>query len=198
MVVVIYINKPTAIAGGSLALSSGLGKGTGASTISFFTGTTLVGGNDLQTLSEKMTILGSGNVGIGITNPLHKLDVVGNINISTGSTFKIAGTDILSSTTLGTSVLTSSLTTVGALNSGSITSGFGSINVGADSITTTGTIGTASTTTFAGGSFSGTTGVFSTSTTTPLIIGGTAVGSSLTLQSTSGEGTTDYHQVCCW
>jgi hypothetical protein len=180
------------LAGGSLILSSGVGTGEGASTISFFTGTTLGDGNTLQTLSEKMTILGSGNVGIGIINPLHKLDVVGNINISTGSTFKINGTDILSSTTLGTSVLTSSLTTVGALNSGSITSGFGSINVGADSITTTGTIGTASTTTFAGGSFTGTTGVFSTSTTTPLIIGGTAVGSSLTLQSTSGEGTTDF------
>ena len=56
-----------------------------------------------------------------------------------------AGT--LSGTTLAANVVTSSLTTVGALNSGSITSGFGAIDVGADSIT--------------GGAISGTTGTFS-------------------------------------
>lgn len=39
----------------------------------------------------------------------------------------------------------------GALNAGSITSGFGSIDVGTDGITTTGTIGTAGSTTFTGG-----------------------------------------------
>ena len=37
-------------------------------------------------------------------------------------------------------LITTAATTVGALNSGSITSGFGSINVGADSVTTTGTM----------------------------------------------------------
>ncbi|MBP9714923.1 MAG: hypothetical protein KBD52_00305 [Candidatus Pacebacteria bacterium] len=62
----------------------------------------------------------------------------------------------ISGTTLASNVVTSSLTTVGALNAGSITSGFGSIDTGADTITTTGTIGTAGTTTFtgAGGTFS--------------------------------------------
>lgn len=48
------------------------------------------------------------------------------------------------------------ITGTGALNSGSITSGFGSIDVGADSIT--------------GGAISGTTGVFSTSVSTPSIV----------------------------
>ena len=62
-------------AGGSLILSSGAGKGTGASTISFQTGTTLTSGNTLQTLSTKMTILGSGFVGIGTTAPYTKLDI---------------------------------------------------------------------------------------------------------------------------
>jgi hypothetical protein len=62
------------MAGGNLILSSGAGKGTGASTISFFTGTTLTTGNTLQTLSEKVTILGNGNVGIGTVSPQTLLD----------------------------------------------------------------------------------------------------------------------------
>ena len=56
----------------------------------------------------------------------------------------------ISGTTLATNVVTSSLTTVGALNSGSIATGFGAIDVGTDTITTTGTIGTAGSTTFTG------------------------------------------------
>src|SRR4029077_20586711 len=42
------------------------------------------------------------------------------------------------------------ITGTGALDSGSITSNFGAINVGADAITPSGTIGTAATTTFTG------------------------------------------------
>ena len=49
-----------------------------------------------------------------------------------------AGT--VTGTTLNSSVVTSSLTTVGVLDSGSITSNFGSINNGASSITTTGLV----------------------------------------------------------
>ena len=62
-----------------------------------------------------------------------------NVNIADSKTYKINNTDVLSSTT-GSSVINSSLTQVGALNSGSITSGFGSIDVGNSTITTTGTI----------------------------------------------------------
>src|SRR3989339_145422 len=57
------------VVGGNLILQAGLGTGTGASTISFQTGTTLTTGLTLQTMSTKMTILGNGNVGIGTTNP---------------------------------------------------------------------------------------------------------------------------------
>ena len=59
---------------------------------------------------------------------------------TTSETLKIAGTDVLSNNTLGSGVVTSSLTTVGALDSGSITSGFGNINNGSSTITTTGAI----------------------------------------------------------
>ena len=61
--------------GGSLVLQSGVGKGTGTSTINFNTGTTLSSGGTLQTASTKMTILGNGNVGIGTTSPSAKLEL---------------------------------------------------------------------------------------------------------------------------
>jgi hypothetical protein len=66
------------VIGGNLILQSGLGTGTGESTISFQTGTTLTTGKTLQTMSTKMTILGNGNVGIGIENPTHILQVRGS------------------------------------------------------------------------------------------------------------------------
>ena len=62
------------------------------------------------------------------------------LNLVTGDAYYIAGTSVLNATTLGTAVVTSSLTTVGALGSGSISSGFGAIDNGASAITTTGTI----------------------------------------------------------
>src|SRR3989338_5156777 len=63
------------VVGGNLILQSGLGTGTGDSSISFQTGTTLTTGTTLQTMSTKMTILGNGNVGIGTTAPGYALDV---------------------------------------------------------------------------------------------------------------------------
>lgn len=129
----------------------------------------------------------SGNVGVGTASPLEKVHVIGNIlssgnvtagNITasgtilssgnigiggTGAVYRINGSTVLSSTTLGSGVVNSSLTSVGALSGGSIGTGFGVINTGADNITTSGTIGTLNTTTFAGAGFSGTTGTFSSS-----------------------------------
>jgi len=52
---------------------------------------------------------------------------------ATSVTLNAAGD--LTGTTLNSGVVTTSITTVGALNSGSITSGFGAIDVGADAIT---------------------------------------------------------------
>jgi low affinity Fe/Cu permease len=48
----------------------------------------------------------------------------------------------ISGTTLASNVVTTSITTVGALNAGSITSGFGAIDIGADNFTTTGVVNT--------------------------------------------------------
>lgn len=64
-------------------------------------------------------------VGIGVGTPAHKLDVAGAVNTST--TYKIGGVDVLSGTTLGSSVVNSSLTSVGTLTdltvSGNISGG---------------------------------------------------------------------------
>ncbi len=59
----------------------------------------------------------------------------GNINLPSGSVYLINNTNVLSATTLGSAVVNSSLTSVGALGSGSITSGFGAIDIGADALT---------------------------------------------------------------
>ena len=63
-----------------------------------------------------------------------------NLDGTNATDYKIANTSVLSATTLGSAVVTSSLTTVGALNSGSITAGFGAIDNGTSNITSGGVI----------------------------------------------------------
>lgn len=53
-------------------------------------------------------------VGIDKTNPAYPLDVTGDVNTTT--TYKIGGNDVLTSSTLGSSVTSSSLTSVGTLS----------------------------------------------------------------------------------
>jgi hypothetical protein len=65
--------------------------------------------------TETMRINSSGNVGIGTTNPSYKLDISGNTNLTTGYTYKINGSDVLTATSLGSGVTSSSLTSVGTL-----------------------------------------------------------------------------------
>ena len=60
------------------------------------------------------------------------------INIVSGDEYQIDGNSVLSANTLGTGVVTSSLTTVAALDSGSISSNFGNIDNGDSNITTVG------------------------------------------------------------
>jgi len=73
--------------------------------------------------SEKMTLTSNGSIGIGKSAPGHKLDVNGNIRGT-----NLYGTLATASQPNVTTM--SNLVTVGALDSGSITSGFTSIDVG--------------------------------------------------------------------
>ena len=71
-----------------------------------------------------------------------------DLDLASGKHLSINGTTIISGDpaastptgTLGAGIVTSSLTSVGALDTGSITSGFGSINTGSSAISTTGTL----------------------------------------------------------
>ena len=62
------------------------------------------------------------------------------INIVSGDEYQIDGNSVLSANTLGTGVVTSSLTTVAALDSGSISSNFGDIDNGDSDITSGGVL----------------------------------------------------------
>ena len=102
------------------------------------------------------------------------------INVASGDQYKINGTSVLTNNTLGSGVTNSSLTSVGILNSGSISSGFGNINTGPNTIQTTGTIsgGTLSdgTASLSSGSLTGLTGVTVQSSTPNVIIKSTDSG----------------------
>lgn len=96
----------------------------------------------------------------------------GNVNLATGGSLLLNNALLLNATRLGSSVVNSSLTSVGALDSGSITTGFGAINIGADTLDAGAatfsslTVPYASTTAF---TVSGT-GYFGTASTTNLTV----------------------------
>lgn len=121
-------------AAGSLTL--GIGNDAGL----FFDNTNLViitngagaSGIILDTEDDTVEIKGSGT--LQATFDTEGLDLV------TGDAYEINNTSVLSSTVLGSAVVTSSLTSVGALNSGSIATGFGVIDTGVSNVTTGGII----------------------------------------------------------
>ena len=95
-------------------------------------------------------------LGIGSTGQV--LKVTGGVPAwGTDTTNVAAGS--LTGTTMASNVVTSSLTTVAALNSGSITSGFGTIDTGSSTITTTGAITGGSLDVNGGSQFDGTVSV---------------------------------------
>jgi hypothetical protein len=69
----------TDVAGGTIFLNSGRGTGTGTpGNIIFSTSTATTTGTTLQTLSERMRITGTGNVGVGEASPTARLQVKGS------------------------------------------------------------------------------------------------------------------------
>ena len=70
------------------------------------------GGTQIAQMTQNL------NMSIGNSNDTYKLDVSGDINISSGSVFRINGVSALSSTTLGSGIVNSSLTSIGILNNG--------------------------------------------------------------------------------
>lgn len=68
--------------------------------------------------TQRVVIDGFGQVGLGITNnPSYTVDCGGDCNLRTGFQYRINGTSVLNSTTLGSGVTASSLTSVGTLSS---------------------------------------------------------------------------------
>ncbi|MDO8620915.1 MAG: hypothetical protein Q7R31_01405, partial [Candidatus Levybacteria bacterium] len=96
--------------------------GTPTATVSGTTGATyLTSAGLLQTTNNQQLILGGATTGDITLSPLNGAGTTlstGNLNLSTGKVYQIAGTEVLSGTTLGTGVLTSSLTTVGTIGTG--------------------------------------------------------------------------------
>jgi hypothetical protein len=76
--------------GGNLAINGGLGTGAGTpGSIIFSTSTATTTGTTLQTLSERMRITGTGNVGVGEASPTARLQVKGSGSTSATTSFLV-------------------------------------------------------------------------------------------------------------
>jgi len=121
---------------GSIRANTNLTYNPGAATLSLQNGPLLIGsgtstGTSLQTLQVTGGAYISTNTGIGTTIPTSRLHVVGDVlvigvttsngyNATTGNDYKINGTSVLTSNTLGSGVVNSSLTSVGTLTNLSV------------------------------------------------------------------------------
>lgn len=96
--------------GGNLVLSSGISTGTGASNINLQTATPGLAGTTDNNPNTKMTILGNGNVGIGVTAPASTLEVSGSMSYKylavTGATTLDATHRYVSASGAGTYAIT--------------------------------------------------------------------------------------------
>ena len=174
---------------GGAAAAGALVLGVGSDASVFFDGTNLniltdgAGASGIILDSEDDTFEFKGSGTLQIT-----MDTDG-IDLASGDAYYINNTSVLNATTLGSAVITSSLTAVGALNSGSITSGFTSIDVGSGAVTTTGAI-SGGTLTLTGQQFSSLTNTI-TAGSTQSQAGATALTKDInrvTVSGTDGDG----------
>lgn len=179
--------------GGTNVYVSAIGDNVGIGTTALSTGKLTVAGNGSTTGinsqwqtnagAAKITFLDNGNVGIGSTNPARVLDIVGAGNFSS-----TLGASNLSGTNTGDQTITLTGDVTGA--------GTGSFAATIASATSATWAGKVSDETGTGVWAFATAPTFTTSITDPLVIGGTAVSSTLKLQSTSGNGTSDAIIAC--
>ena len=95
---------------------------------------------DNKTVSGDISINASGVTAIG-SGVIVNADVNASAAIAMSKTALVAGTGItLATNTLNVDAAQTQITSVGALDAGSITSGFGAIDTGSSNITTTGTV----------------------------------------------------------
>ena len=96
-------------------------------------------------LNDTLYTTQDGKVGIGVPSPTLKLDVAGSVNLSTGNDYKINGITVLSSSSLGSGITSSSLTSIGTLSSlsvtGDVNSTSGSYKIGGNSVLSSSTLG---------------------------------------------------------
>jgi hypothetical protein len=64
------------------------------------------------------------NTGFGTVSPTEKVDVSGNINVSSGNTYKINGINVLTENSLGSGITSSGLTSVGTLGTLNVSGNF--------------------------------------------------------------------------
>lgn len=132
--------------------------------------------------STGLYINGAGSVGIGDTTPAAMFTVGSGDLFQVNSSGAIAAaTGITSSGTVTFSGLTANRM-VSTTTGGQLTTSITSANLASSITNETGS----------GVVVFGTSPTFTTNITSPMVTGGTAVGSSLTLRSTSGVGTTDF------